>query len=558
MNLSVLLFLLTYLCFTPFSFSFSTPYHKVTVDQTKAQSIIVSFSKRTSPEDFLTVTSDILFDYEYLNPDLSLYKFTCFNAADEDILIAQLFKLDPGMIVQGDQEVQFRATTPNDPFFSNQWYLQKIGADKAWDITRSGVNRRGDTIVIAVVDDGLHINHPDFQKNLWVNYADTPGNLIDDDGNGFIDDTYGWNFQSNNNDISDSTYYKAGHGSPVAGIIGADGNNGTGISGVMWNTKLMIVNVADTGDFPGVFESDVIKAYSYILHQKKLYLTSNGSQGAFVVATNSSFGIDGGKAFQSPLWCSFYDTLGKYGIVNVSSATNSNVNIDVSGDLPSQCQSEHLIVVSGSTAGDNHGGSGYSTTSVDLSAPGYNLFSTAAYTPINIQNNQVYKSGFSGTSFSAPMVSAAIGMLNAYACERVLDSIKSNPAKANLMFRLFLLAGVDETPGLAGKSVTGGRLNIYNSLRKMEDYCAGILSVQELEKQNSLWVYPNPGSGSELQLISAEEIKQVYCVSPDGKKWKLVLKENSVDVSALEQGVYVLILETASGNIHTLKYQHLN
>ncbi|MCC6818790.1 MAG: S8 family serine peptidase, partial [Bacteroidia bacterium] len=288
------------------------------------QSYIVHFSQQSEIESLRELSHYKFESIDALNLQNTYFKFSYYKSKlSQSAVVSLITQLPYYDMHQEDNVVSMRTTTPNDTFFGQQWHLSLIKAVQAWDITRSGVNRRGDTIVVAVVDDGLHINHPDFQGNIWINYADTLGNGVDDDGNGYIEDTYGWNFVGQNNDISDSLYYKAKHGTPVSGIIGARTNNITGVSGIMWNVKLMIVNITDTGRFPTTYQSDVIKAYSYILYQRRLYEQTNGQKGAFVTVVNSSWGIDGKKPNQAPLWCAFYDTMGAAGILNVSAVSNA-------------------------------------------------------------------------------------------------------------------------------------------------------------------------------------------------------------------------------------------
>jgi serine protease len=516
-------------------------------------SYIVSFNQSQNTESLHQVCGRYFESITALNNENSIFLFkNCSDRWSKLEVESVLKALNEVQFVQEDSKVTFRSTTPNDTFYSNQWHLPLIKANLAWDSTVSGVNKRGDTIVIAVVDDGLHINHPDFQGNIWINYADVLGNGIDDDGNGYIDDTYGWNFQSTNNDISDSDYYAAKHGTPVAAIIGARGNNLTGVTGIMWNVKLMIVNVADTGNYPNPFQSDVIKAYSYLLHQRKLYNSSNGSKGAFVVAENSSFGIDNGTPTQSPLWCSFYDTLGKYGILSVSSVANSQKNPEDQGDMPTLCPSNDLITVGGSTGGDNYGGSAYSSISVDLSAPGYNVFSSSAYTKLNIQTGNLYKSGFSGTSFSAPMVTATVGLLHAYACDRLLDSIKNNPRYGNYIIKRAIMEGVDEVPALVGKNVTNGRLNILGAIQVIQKFCDNELSVAQIEIPAKTVIFPNPGN-DRLCIVSDKTILNVTCWDINGRQMNCLFEDGVLNTSALNSGVYFIQIKTESG-IEVKKY----
>jgi hypothetical protein len=143
-------------------------------------------------------------------------------------------------------------------------------------------------------------NHSDLTDNLWKNHKEIPGNGIDDDGNGYVDDYEGWNAVSQNGNV----YSSGSHGLNVAGIIGARGNNEMGVSGMNWDIKIMQIRLSQ------VREDNVLRAYEYALSHRKRYNESGGIEGAFVVATNSSWGIDRGRPEDAPLWCAFYDSLG--------------------------------------------------------------------------------------------------------------------------------------------------------------------------------------------------------------------------------------------------------
>ncbi len=517
------------------------------------KSFIVKFTQSQSLEALQELSAYKFQAIEALNPEKTLYKFTFssktidYNQASYIVNHLPFYELH-----QDDGIIELRSTTPNDTFYSKQWHLPLIKANAAWDVTKSGVNRRGDTLVIAVIDDGLHIKHPDFQGSIWINYADSLRNGKDDDSNGFVDDTYGWNFMGRNSDISDSNYFKGRHGTPVAGIIGARTNNVTGISGIMWQVKLMIVNVTDTSPNMARYQSDVLKAYSYVLHQRKLYNATNGEKGAFVVAANSSWGIDRRFPNQAPLWCAFYDTLGKYGILNVAAASNATELIDSYGDLPGLCPSEQLIVVGNSTRYDNDGGGGYSVLNIDLSAPGTNVFSSANYVKSNILANNLYHDAYTGSSFSAPMVTAAIGVIHSYACDRLLDSIRMNPAKGNLIIRKIILTGTDQIDALSGKSATSGRLNIVKALKVLNQYCTGEVSVKPIAANSFMDLYPNPGNGSVV-IQSSEPLVSVECYNSAGQLIDLNQNANNFQMSEASDGVYYFKVRTAAG-LQVMKY----
>ena len=205
-------------------------------------------------------------------------------------MIQAVWQHDAVMMCQLNHIIDQRVTVPNDPQYNQQWQYDNDGsnggtvnadidAPEAWDITTGGLTATGDTIVVCVIDDGIDVNHSDFGDNLWVNYAEIPNNNIDDDNNGFVDDYLGWNADDNNDDIGNSN---GSHGTPVAGIVGAKGNNGIGVAGVNWDVKLMIVP-------GGGNEAQALAAYDYPYTMRKIYNQTNGAQGAFVVSTNASW-----------------------------------------------------------------------------------------------------------------------------------------------------------------------------------------------------------------------------------------------------------------------------
>ena len=386
-----------------------------------------------------------------------------FAAINENVLLQKLARHDDILIAQFNHLIDLRLE-PNDAQFDQQWqYLNTgqdggtVGADidmdLAWDITTGGVTANGDTIVVAALDDGIDLNHVDFEDNRWRNWAEIPNNDIDDDGNGYVDDYEGWNSTNDNDNIAGG-----GHGTPVAGIIGAKGNNEVGVSGISWNVKVMIVkNDFDTD------EGAVLAAYGYVLTQRQLYNETNGAEGAFVVSTNASWGINQGQPADAPLWCEFYDTLGEQGILNCGATANANFNIDEIGDLPTACPSDYMISVTNMNRNDNKvTGAGYGLETIDLGAFGEDTWTTAL--------GGGY-AGFGGTSGATPHVAGTIGLMYSAPCSNIATLALSDPGAAALAVRSYLLGGVDPNASLEGITVTGGRLNVRNALDLLLEDC---------------------------------------------------------------------------------------
>ncbi|MFN6378072.1 MAG: S8 family serine peptidase, partial [Flavobacteriales bacterium] len=346
---------------------------------------------------------------------------------------------------------------PNDPFFSQQWHHangndRDIDSPEAWDITTGGLTATGDEIVVCVVENnGSNWQQADIVDNHWVNENEIPNNGIDDDENGYVDDYDGWHVVNLNDNLG-----TGGHGTQVSSMIGAKGDNSTGITGVNWNVKIMQVQLGS------IVESRVVASYSYALTMRKLYNQTNGDKGAFVVATNSSWGIDGGQPADAPIWCAMYDSLGTYGVISCGATANNDVNIDIVGDLPTACPSEYLVSVTATDNNDVRTFSGYGTTHVDLGAPGEDVF---------LAGNNNYNTT-SGTSFATPCVAGAIALLYSAPCVSLMAQVYADPSLAAEMMIDYILNGVDPVSNLADETVTGGRLNVKTSLDLLLAACS--------------------------------------------------------------------------------------
>lgn len=380
------------------------------------------------------------------------------NVITHDQMIASLYVNKHVMIAQNNHYVFERVTTPNDPSFASQWHHvngtdKDIDSDLAWDVTTGGTTDNGDEIVVCVIEGGgSDWAHPDLVANHWVNAGEIANNSIDDDGNGYVDDYDGWNSGNNTDNIATGS-----HGTQVTGMIGAVGNNSNNVAGINWDVKVMQVDMSST-----MTEANVIAAYTYPLTMRELYTTSGGTEGAFVVATNASWGIDNADPADYPLWCDFYETLGQAGILNCGATANNNVNIDVVGDMPTACSSDYMISVTATNNADVRTFSGYGQTTIDLGSPGQ-----AVVTTFNGGGN----GSTSGTSFASPLTAGVIALLYSVPCQELADLAMTDPQAAADQVRTALLDGVDPVANLTTETVTGGRLNANNSVQLILGGC---------------------------------------------------------------------------------------
>lgn len=376
---------------------------------------------------------------------------------------------------------------PNDPNYGDQWNLDLIQAPAAWDITTGGQTAQGDEIVVAILDTGFKIDHPDLEENIWNNPGEVAGNGIDDDNNGYIDDLNGWDFSKESPNHTTSS-----HGHRVSAIIGAKGDNGTGISGVSWNVKLLPLTIKD--------EADAILAFEYLIAQRQTYNESNGQNGAFIVANNNSWGLSNRFCEEEPFWKLLHDRLGAVGILTAGATSNSNINVDQQGDIPSTCDSDYLITVLNSNQSDQkHSQTGYSAVSIDMAAPGENSASLGLQSDFQ---------RFSGTSASSPHVAGTIALLYSLPCEGLAKSALERPAETALLIRKSILEGVDPIAGLENFTVTGGRLNILKSMEGLQEQCGNATATFAISK-----LYPNPAGDSFTLEFSVPNFDRTYPLS---------------------------------------------
>jgi hypothetical protein len=320
---------------------------------------------------------------------------------------------------------------PNDPFYlsGEQWPLRNIGqsgtidadidADEGWDTRTEATN-----IIVAVIDSGIRFTHQDLEPNMWVNPGEISGDSIDNDGNGVIDDVHGYNAISESGDIDDDLH----HGTHVAGIIGASGNNGKGITGVAWKVRLMAVKFIGSSGFG--YDSDAIEAIDYARRM-----------GASVI--NASWG---GGAYSQAL-ADTIDRTREAGMIFVAAAGNDGVSSDYAPFYPASYPHNNIISVAASTTTDGMASfSNHGLRTVDIAAPGASVYST-------YNSSDTAYATLSGTSMAAPHVVGAVALLKA-------QFPSATPAE--IIDRL--LATTDHLPSFAQQVRSGGRLNLARAL----------------------------------------------------------------------------------------------
>ncbi len=390
-----------------------------------------------------------------------LFRFD--NTALSQAVVKRHVEMHAGVrFAQNNHIIRDRAI-PNDDEFADQWQHNNIDSQAAWDITTGGVTATGDTIVVCIVENA-DLPHPDLIDNAWFNHLEIPGNGTDDDGNGYVDDFQGWNPAGTNDAV-----YGGAHGTEVAGMIGAQGNNGSQVAGANWDVKMMVVTRA------GIAEDAVVESYTYPLIMRRLYNTTDGEQGAFVVATNASWGIDNADHTQYPIWCALYDTLGTAGILNCGATANNNVDIDQVDDMPTGCESDFMVSVTATNAQDIRTFSGYGATTIDVGAPGDQVFTTQIGGGTGAA---------SGTSFASPLTAGIIGLLYSAPCSSMMDLVNADPREGALYVRQALFNGVEQVGNLPGNCVTGGRVNSNNSLEWIMSNCGSCPAPYNLNATN--------------------------------------------------------------------------
>ena len=368
---------------------------------------------------------------------------------------------------------------PDDPRFSVLHGLRNTGqlggspgadiaAEAAWDVTT------GDReVVVGIVDTGIDYEHPDLAGNIWINTAEIAGNGIDDDGNGFVDDVRGWDFVAGDNDPMDDN----GHGTHVAGTVGAVGNNGRGVTGVAWKVRLLPLKFLGANGLGNV--ANAVAAIDYA--------TSLGVD----ITNNSWSGPAYSRALEEAIRAA-----GEREILFVAASGNTGTDNDRLPAYPASYELPNILAVTATDPADlpapfANVGSG----SVHLGAPGVSVFST-------LPGDRYGTS--SGTSMASPHVAGAAALIRSLVREiPVVD------------LRRLILDGVDPVPSLAGLTVTGGRLNAYRPISDRDAEppgTVGELSVLSVGSNTVRLGWFATGDDGEEGLARGYEV--LYAVAP--------------------------------------------
>lgn len=371
---------------------------------------------------------------------------------------------------------------PDDPDFDRLWGMHNTGqtggtvdadidAVEAWDIST------GNSVIIGVIDTGVDTAHVDLAGNIWTNPGEIADNGVDDDDNGYIDDVHGWDFVNWDNGPVDDH----GHGTHCAGIMAAVGNNSVGVAGVCWSARMMPLKFLDENGHGATAHAVLALEYATMMGAD---LTSNSwAGGSYSQALKDAI-----------------DASGAQGMLFVAGAGNDRRDNDLSPSYPSSYDLESIIAVAATDHNDQLAdeptwGSNWGLTSVDLGAPGVSVYSTLP------GDNYGYKSG---TSMATPHVSGAVAMIWS-ACSTL----------SGLQVKERIMSKTDPVPDLAGKCVTGGRLNAYMAIAEPDSIPPSTISDLSAVKSEASRItlsWTAPGDDSTAGKAAYYDVR--YSFSP--------------------------------------------
>ena len=489
---------------------------KKPVSQTVPGDLLVGFQSDVSPADQQKILKSVGADEKKSFKKIhgSLAHLTA--GGDVDAAIAKLSK-DPRVRYAEPNHVITADSLPNDPSFGNTWGLDNTGqtingapgtpdadidAPEAWNVTTGSPN-----VTVAVIDTGVDWTHPDLSSQIWINPGENCSGCrndgVDNDHNGFVDDWHGWDFVNNDNNPMDDH----GHGTHVAGTIGAAGNNGVGLAGVNWNVRIMPVkflNAQGSGTDAGAVSA-------------VLYAAQNGAD----VMNNSWASSDYSQALADAI-----TVADRHNSLFVAAAGNDGTDNDASPTYPASYDNPNVVSVAATDNDDNR--AFFSNTgrrSVDLGAPGVDIYSTWP------NGGYQYESG---TSMATPHVAGAAALAKA-----------AFPSASAVGLKALLLATVDPEPALATATSSGGRLNVGNAVA-----CAGTPQV---------WIdSPGPGFVVDVGTPVTLSALAASCGDPNGLTVTANANGAPVSLSARGDGVYTGTFTPTAGGAVTFSVSASN
>lgn len=387
------------------------------------------------------------------------------------------------------------ARMPNDTEYDEQWYLDMIDAPEAWDV-ETGES----SVVIAVLDTGVDLDHPDLEDNIWINTDEIADNEIDDDGNGFVDDVYGWDFVDyDNGPVPDTSAGSdpdaVSHGTVISGLIAATGNNNEGLAGVVWDAQIMSVRMLDkTGSGDSIDARNAIN-----------YAVDNGAD-----VINLSFsGTTNDPALRKAVMNAY-----NQGVVIVAALGNEGVNINASPVYPACYKDgdvDWVIGVAASNRTDKHSlFSNYGSSCVDLSAPGEDMYGLFYYEPSDGYST-LYGDHWSGTSVASPVVAGAAALI-----------LSKYPNLEPVDIRNILKLSVDpmSLSGVYRNQFGAGRLNVDQAIV----LAASFAEARRIEDLEEIEI---PVEGFEVgDFIKSDSYASVYYIDEYGER-RVFLNSNT-------------------------------
>lgn len=394
-------------------------------------SYLVKFKNAQAQENFAHQKSSLVSDIEDLQiAGTSLGLVHKMDKATDELFVKRLKAMSGVELVEPNYKLHIVKAAPNpvsDPMYTNQWGLfgkESINAPMAWEITKGSKDMK-----IAVIDTGVDYTHPDLKSQMWVNDAEKNGQSgVDDDGNGFVDDVYGYDFANNDGDPMDDNE----HGTHCSGIIGA-AHNSIGVAGTMANVQIMAIKFLKgngSGDSVGA-----IKSIDYAI-----------KMGANVMSNSW-----GGEADEdSKLLEEAIERARDHGIAFIAAAGNDSSNNDSKHNYPSDYETDNIIAVgSHDSSGAKSYFSNYGKTTIDVFAPGSNILST-------VPGGKYAK--LSGTSMATPYVAGVVGLLLSQYPQMTYQEIKERLIKTSV-----------KNGKLDRFSVSGGRIDAYRALENIQN-----------------------------------------------------------------------------------------